>query len=67
MSKFNVGDILKSKNKGFAYDKHIHVLVTHWREQNEKNMAAYSLVKLNDGSEHTWSAPHVDNHYERLS
>ena len=67
MSKFNVGDILKSKNKSFACDNHVHVLVTKWIDQDPYHTDCYRVLKLNDGSEHTWNANHVDYHYERTT
>jgi hypothetical protein len=67
MSKFNVGDILISKQANFSDNKRINVLITKWLGQDDYYTDCYRVLKLNDGSEYTWNANHVDYHYERAT
>lgn len=68
MSKFNVGDILKSKNPKVNDNTCVHALVLKWTtDSNEHHKPVYTVFNFNSSSEHTWNANHVDCLYERVS
>ena len=67
MNKFNVGDILRSKEPNFSDNKYIYVIIADWQESNEHHTPVYKIISINTGFQYTWNANHVECHYERVS
>lgn len=67
MNKFNVGDILKSKEPNFSNKEYIYVLVLNWTDSNKHDYTTpiYTVFNFNKDTQYQWNSNHVEYHYER--
>ena len=66
MSKFNVGDILRSKEPNFSDKEYVYVLILNWTEINDYATPIYTVLNFDRGIQYQWNANHVEYHYERV-
>jgi hypothetical protein len=64
--KFDVGDILKSRISNFD-GIYTYIVVSQWLDRNVHHTPVYRVIKLDDGSQHTWNAEQVRYNYEKVS
>jgi hypothetical protein len=67
MNRFNVGDILRSKQPNFSEGKYIHILILQWIDTNEYHTQTYKVLSLGSGIIYDWNAAHVESQYKRVS
>lgn len=65
MNKFNVGDILKSKEPNFSNKEYIYVLILDWTDRNDYATPIYTVFSFGSGNRYQWDSNHVEYHYER--